>query len=70
MTMLDNEVLRGVLARFAATPTEPEEDGIFQMEWRSTETFYRFTEEYVAAERRLEYKYALEAAFPGKKGVM
>lgn len=67
--MLDNNALKAVLDRFAPD-VDAAGDGIYQLPWRSTETFYRHTEEYVAPEQRLAYKFALEIAFPGKKAVL
>jgi hypothetical protein len=64
--MIDNALLKTILDKFAPG-VDVAGDGIYTMEWRSTDTVYRQTEEYVAVEQRLAYKYALEAAFPGKK---
>lgn len=66
---LDNNILKMVLDKYAPG-VDVEGDGIYQLDWTSTETFYRHTEEYVAPEKKLEYKYELERAFPGKKGVL
>lgn len=68
--MLDNSVLKGVVARHVGDVSDVEGDGVFAIKWRSTETFYRHTEEYVAPERRAAYRRDLELAFPGKKGVL
>lgn len=67
--MLDNNTLRTILKKFAPD-VDADGDGIFGLQWLSTETFYRHTEEYVAVEQRLAYKFALEQAFPGKKAVL
>lgn len=67
--MLDNNVLKSILDRYAPG-VDVSGDGIYGLQWTSTETFYRHTEEYVALEQRLAYKHALEIAFPGKKGVL
>lgn len=67
--MLDNNVLKSILDRFAPD-VDAAGDGIYGLQWTSTETFYRHTEEYVVPEKKLEYKYALELAFPGKKSVL
>ena len=64
--MLDNAALRTILMKFAPG-VDVDGDGIFGLQWRSTETFYRHTEGYVPVEQRLAYKFALEHAFPGKK---
>jgi hypothetical protein len=66
---LNNAVLRTILLKFAPD-ADVEGDGILGLPWLSTETFYRHTEEYVAPEKRLAYKYELERTFPGKKGVL
>lgn len=65
---LDVNTLRAILTKYAPD-VDAEGDGVYGLPWLSTETFYRHTEEYVAPEKKLEYKYALETAFPGKKGV-
>jgi len=67
--MLDNNTLREILKSFAPD-VDADGDGIFGLKWLSTETFYRHTEEYIPVEQRLAYKFKLEHAFPGKKGVM
>jgi hypothetical protein len=67
--MLDNTVLKNILKKFAPD-VDAEGDGVFSLQWTSTETFYRHTEEYIALEKRLAYKFELERAFPGKKGVL
>lgn len=67
--MLDNNALKTILDKFAPG-VDVAGDGVYGLQWMSTETFYRFTEEYVPVEQRLAYKFALEHAFPGKKGVM
>jgi hypothetical protein len=67
--MLDNNVLKSILDKYAPG-VDAAGDGVYGLQWTSTETFYRHTEEYVAPEKKLEYKYALELAFPGKKGVL
>lgn len=67
--MLDNAVLKTILDKYAPG-VDVEGDGIYQMQWRSTETFYNMTNEYVPVEARAAYKHALEVAFPGKKGMI
>jgi hypothetical protein len=67
--LLDNVVLKTILDKYAPG-VDVEGDGIYQMQWRSTETFYRHTEEYVPPESRPAFKFALEIAFPGKKGAL
>jgi len=67
--MLDNTVLKSILDKFAPG-VDVAGDGVYGIKWLSTTTFYRHTEEYVMVEQRLAYKFALEQAFPGKKGVM
>jgi hypothetical protein len=67
--MLDNNVLKSILERHAPG-VDAVGDGIFSQRWLSTETFYRFTEDYVSPEKRLLYKLDLERAFPGKQGVL
>jgi hypothetical protein len=67
--MLDNAILKSVLSKFAPD-VDAEGDGIYGLQWTSTETFYRHTEEYVAPDQKLAYKFALEHAFPGKKNVL
>jgi len=66
---LDNNLLKSILDKYAPG-VDVAGDGIYQMEWLSTETVYRHTEEYVEPAQKLAYKYALEIAFPGKKGVL
>lgn len=66
---LDNTVLKSILDKFAPG-VDVVGDGVYGIKWLSTTTFYRHTEEYVVVEQRLAYKFALEQAFPGKKGVM
>lgn len=66
---LDNNVLKSILDKFAPG-VDVAGDGIYGLPWKSTETFYRHTEEYVALESRLAYKHELERAFPGKKAVL
>jgi hypothetical protein len=66
---LNNIILKNILERFAPG-VDAEGDGLFGISWLSTDTFYRHTEEYVAPEKRLAYKFELERAFPGKKGVL
>jgi len=61
--------LRLVLERFAPG-VDVEGDGVYSLTWTSTETLYRFTEEYVEPENRLAYKMELERTFPGRKGVI
>lgn len=67
--MLDINVLRTILTKFAPG-VDVAGDGIYGLQWMSTETFFRHTEEYVAVEQRLAYKFELEKAFPGKKAVL
>lgn len=67
--LLDNNVLKSILDRYAPG-VDVAGDGIYSMQWRSTETFYRHTEEYVSVERRPAYKAELERVFLGKKGVV
>lgn len=64
--MLDNNTLREILKSFAPD-VDADAEGVFVVEWRSTETFYRMTEEFVPVAQRLAYKFKLEASFPGKK---
>lgn len=64
---LDPITLNAVLTKFAPG-VDFADDGVFANPWLSTETFYRFTEEYVVPEKRLAYKMELERVFPGKKG--
>lgn len=66
---LDNAVLKALLEKYAPG-VDVEGDGIFGLQWLSTETFYRHTEEYVTPENRLAYKMELERTFPGKKTVI
>lgn len=66
---LDASILRETLKQYAPE-VDADEDGIFATQWLSTETFYRFTEDYVSPEKRLGYKMALERAFPGRKGAL
>jgi len=66
--VLDNNILRQLLDKHAPG-VDVAGDGIYSMEWRSTETVYRFTEEYVPVTSRGAYKFDLEQAFPGKKDV-
>jgi len=68
--LLDNNKLRSVLGAHAVNADDPAGDGIYALQWRSTETFLRMTEEYVAPEKRAAYRRALEMAFPGKKAVL
>lgn len=63
---LNPEALKIVLDRHAPG-NDAEEDGIYAQPWLATDTFYRFTEEYVALEHRLAFKMDLERTFPGKK---
>lgn len=67
--MLDSAKLEEILTKHAPD-VDVVGDGIFQMKWRSTETFYRHTEDYVAPEKRAAYKHELERAFPNKKAVL
>ncbi len=69
MEHLNNALLKSILDKYAPD-VDAEGDGVYGLQWTSTETFYRHTEEYVVPEKKLEYKYALELAFPGKKGVL
>lgn len=68
MEILDNVKLSEVLGHYAPG-VDAAGDGLFTLQWRSTETFYRHTEDYVAPEKRAAYKKALENAFPGKRAV-
>jgi hypothetical protein len=68
MQPLDNSKLKAILIKHAPE-VDADEDGIFSLPWRSTETFYRHTEEYVPLERRAAYKRDLENTFPGRAGV-
>lgn len=70
MEFLDNVRLRGVIAAYVTDVCDVDDDGVFALQWRSTETFYRHTEAYVAPAKKAAYKAALEQAFPGKKGVL
>lgn len=70
MEFLDNARLRGVIATYVTDVRDVDDDGVFALQWRSTETFYRHTEEYVEPAKKVAYKAALERAFPGKKGVL
>lgn len=64
---LDPARLRKILDEHAPG-NDAASDGVFDSQvWTSTDTFYRFTEDYVPLEKRLGYKMALERAFPGKK---
>lgn len=67
--LLDNTKLREILGRHAPG-VDAAGDGVFDVEWRSTETFYRHTEDYVDRGRRGAYKLDLERAFPGKKDAL
>lgn len=66
---LDNNRLNEILKKHAPE-VDAFSDGIFALQWRSTETFYRHTEEYVDPAKRAAYKHDLERAFPGKKAVL
>lgn len=70
--ILDNNKLKEVLAKHMSgiAIDAVEDDGVFGLPWRSTETFYRHTEEYVSLEKRAAYRAELERAFPGKKAVL
>lgn len=68
-SILNNQKLREILGRHAPG-VDADDDGVFATPWRSTETFYRHTEEYVQPEKRPAYKRDLETAFPGKSGVL
>lgn len=63
---LDPAGLKHILDKHAPD-NDAAEDGVFDSPWTGTDTFYRFTEDYVAPEKRLQYKMELEAAWPGKK---
>jgi hypothetical protein len=63
---LNPELLKHVLDKFAPD-NDAADDGVYAQPWMATDTFYRFTEEYVVLEQRLAFKMALESAFPGKK---
>ncbi len=67
--MLDNALLSRILAKYAPG-VDVAGDGVYQIGWMSTETFYRHTEEYVGPDKRVAYKRELELTFPGKKGVL
>lgn len=68
--MLDKAKLKWVIDKFTEPGVDVAGDGVFDVEWRSTETFYRHTEEYVVPEKRAAYKLELELAFPGRKAVV
>lgn len=63
---LDSAMLKQILDKYAPG-NEAAEDGVYAQAWMATDTFYRFTEEYVAPEKRHAYKAMLEGMFPGKK---
>lgn len=63
---LDPAMLKQILDKYAPG-NEAAEDGVYAQSWMATDTFYRFTEEYVAPEKRHAYKAMLEGMFPGKK---
>lgn len=67
LSILDRSKLVEVVGRHA-TMDDVAGDGVFDIEWRSTETFYRHTEDYVAPEKRIAYKMDLERTFPGRRG--
>lgn len=67
---LDAAVIRGILEKYKTPESDPAGDGVYAMKWVSTETLYRFSEDYVAPAKRTEYKMALERAFPHRKGAM
>jgi hypothetical protein len=48
---------------------DAEDDGIYDQRWIAADAFYRFTEEYVALDKRLAYKHELDRAFP-KRGTL
>lgn len=62
--------LRTVLAKFVPPDVDVEGDGVFDLNWTSTTTFYNHTEEYVAPEKRAAYKAELERAIPGRRNVL
>jgi hypothetical protein len=71
--LLDNEKLKQVIAPYLTgeiTVDDVVGDGIFELHWRSTDTFYRHTEDYVLPARRVAYKLDLERAFPNMKAVL
>lgn len=59
-------LLKDVLDKHAPG-NDAEADGIYATQWLTADTFYRFTEEYVAVENRLAYKHALGSAFPARR---
>ena len=65
---LEAATLRAILNKYAPD-VDADGDGVFELPWRSTETFYRHTEEYVSPEKRAAYKRELEIAFPGRRSV-
>lgn len=62
---LNPELLKSALDRFAPG-NDASDDGIYDQRWLAADTFYRHTEEYVALEKRAEYKHALDTLFPKK----
>ena len=60
-------LLKRVLDEYAPG-NDAEDDGVYDTRWIAASTFCRFTEEYVALEKRLAYKHALDRTFP-KRGV-
>ena len=67
--LLDNTKLREILMTHAPG-VDVDGDGVFSMQWRSTETFYRMTSEYVPLDKQAAFKAELERTFPGKKGAL
>jgi hypothetical protein len=67
---LDSNTIRTILEKYKVAGADPAGDGVYVMKWVSTETLYRFSEEYVAPEKRLAYKLELERVFPHRKGAM
>lgn len=63
---LNNDLLKQVLDNHAPG-NDAEGDGIYAQAWLSTDTFYRFTEDYVQLESRLAFRMELEHKFPGRK---
>jgi hypothetical protein len=63
---LNPELLKHVLDKHAPG-NDAVDDGVYANTWLATDTFYRFTEDYVKLEERLAFKMHLERVFPGKK---
>lgn len=67
---LNPQLLKQVLDKFVTNADDPSEDGVYVQRWMDVATFCRFTEEYVAPEKRAAYKAELERAFPPKRGAL